>query len=1025
MSPRKLLSTFFAVAALAPRLLALNPDTRLSQYGHSVWHVQDGPLNGHPTAFAQTSDGYIWTGTQSGLYRFDGVRFLAWNPPAGQRYPSGIASIASLYAARDGSLWIGTNGGLAHWANGKFTSIPAPAASVDAIAEDREGAIWITRSHLRKWSGPICRVSADTQQCYGESEGIQTAAAGPIAVDAQGRFWIGGNGALVEWQGKLIGEYLLPGASRSDTTRVIEGVAVDDEGIVWAGVDRTGPRDGLQRFSDGKWRSYTAPGFNGANVDVRNLVLDRDNCLWVGTANQGIYRIHGQSVDHFGREDGLSGNTVYGVFQDREGGIWVATGDGVDHFRDLPIVTYSSIEGLSTETVNSILAGRDGSVTVVTASSIDSIQGSAIRPKKAPSGLRGNAHAVLEDHRGNLWIGMPDGGLGVEINSQLHLVFKGDLLNVVNSLAEDADHTVWAIISGPQPRLIRVENLQIRREFKPPQIDAGFCVIADPAGGVWVSLFDGSLAHYRNGEWQKLSMEPLIRKYSRVGSIFNLSVEADGALWGAANNGVVGYRRGNLQLLNERNGLPCASTYATISDVHHDLWILAQCGLVQIKNSELERWWANPDSRLQVSTFTATDGFRSGIPYSHPAMVRGSDGKLWFQNRNVVLMIDPGHLVVNPVTPPVRLEQVIADHKVYEAQSDLRLPPRTRQVELDYAALSFVAPSKVLFRYMLEGYDTQWQEPGTRRAALYNDLRPGNYTFRVTACNNSGLWNTEGALLRFSILPAYYQTDWFRALCGAAFLALLWTVYQLRLRQVRQELHIGLEARVNERTRIARELHDTLLQSLHGLMFQFQAARNMLSRNPEGAAQTLDEAIAETEKALAESRDAIHDLRSQPVSKADLALLLEAAGEELGAVSDANPNSPSFRVIVEGETQELSTELQDEVYRIAREVLRNAFRHAGAGQIETEIRYDKDQLRLRIRDDGKGIDPKVLEECRRPGHWGLPGIRERAQQIGSQLNFWSQAGAGTEVELTIPGAIAYERSRNGRRVQVLGTERKL
>ena len=373
----------------------------------------------------------------------------------------------------------------------------------------------------------------------------------------------------------------------------------------------------------------------------------------------------------------------------------------------------------------------------------------------------------------------------------------------------------------------------------------------------------------------------------------------------------------------------------------------------------------------------------------------------------------------------MHVEQVIADRKVYDVQSDLHLPPKTRELEFDYTGLSFVAPSKVLFRYMLEGYDTQWQDPGTRRTAFYNDLKPGIYRFHVIASNNSRLWNKEGASQQFSIAPAYYQTNLFRAMCGAILLALLWGFYLLRLRQMQQEFNIALEARVNERTRIARELHDTLLQSLQGLMFQFQATRNMLPRRPADAMRTLDEAISETEEAIAESRDAIQDLRSQPVSEGDLATLLEATAEELAAVPDPNQESPGFRVIVEGEPQKLTQELQDEVYRIAREVLRNAFQHAGAGQIEAEIRFDKNQLRLRIRDDGKGIDPEVLEESRRPGHWGLPGVRERAQRIGSQLSFWSQAGAGTEVELTIPAAIAYEASTNGHRFNVFRKERKL
>ena len=300
-------------------------------------------------------------------------------------------------------------------------------------------------------------------------------------------------------------------------------------------------------------------------------------------------------------------------------------------------------------------------------------------------------------------------------------------------------------------------------------------------------------------------------------------------------------------------------------------------------------------------------------------------------------------------------------------------------------------------------------EAGGRRSAYYSHLDPGQYRFHVVACNNDGVWNTEGASISFSVLPAYYQTGWFRAACAVLFLALLWGLYQMRLRQLRQKFDLGLEARVNERTRIARELHDTLLQSLHGLLFRFQAARNMLPRRPEEATEALDGAIARTEQAIAESQDAIRDLR--PAAQSDLAELMRAVGKELESSANDNGARPTFEVIVEGERKPLSPTLQAEVYRIACEILRNAFRHACARRVEAEVRYGDEQLRVRIRDDGKGIDPEVLKEGRRQGHWGLPGVKERAHQIGAQLDFWSEAGAGTEVQLSIPAAIAYKNSR--------------
>jgi signal transduction histidine kinase len=322
----------------------------------------------------------------------------------------------------------------------------------------------------------------------------------------------------------------------------------------------------------------------------------------------------------------------------------------------------------------------------------------------------------------------------------------------------------------------------------------------------------------------------------------------------------------------------------------------------------------------------------------------------------------------------------------------------------------------------LEGRDPDWQEPGTRRQAFYTDLRPGPYRFHVIACNNDDVWNNDGATLNFNVAAAWYQTYWFRACVASAFLMSLWGMYQLRLRQLARQFNIRLEERVGERTRIARELHDTLLQNLHGLMLQFQAVRNMFNTRPDEASQTLGSAIAGTERAIAESQDAIQDLRSEPTAHRDLAESLTIAGEELANSSNASASSPAFRVIVEGERRTLVSAVQVEIYRIAREVLRNAFRHAEAHRIEVEIRFDYEEFRLRIRDDGIGIDPKTSENASSQGHWGLTGVRERAQRIGARLDLWSKPGAGMEVQLSVPGAAAYgTRSRSHFRFPRAGT----
>ena len=318
----------------------------------------------------------------------------------------------------------------------------------------------------------------------------------------------------------------------------------------------------------------------------------------------------------------------------------------------------------------------------------------------------------------------------------------------------------------------------------------------------------------------------------------------------------------------------------------------------------------------------------------------------------------------------------------------------------------FLTPQRVNFRYRLDGHDREWHEAGTRRQAFYTDLPPGKYSFRVIACNSDGVWNDNAAKLDFYVAPAYYQTYWFRALCGLFFLALLWAAYRFRVRRLHREFALTLEARVRERTSVARELHDTLLQSFHGLMLRFAVVSQLLPERPVEAKEQLDGTIDRAAKAIAEGRDAVQGLRSSTVQTNDLARAVNTLGEELAA-DPANQATPAFRVTVEGEPRDLHPILRDEIYRIAAEALRNAFIHAAARQVEVEIRYDNQQFRLRVRDDGRGIDPGVLSEHGREGHFGLPGMRERGKLIGGKLVIWSEAGAGTEVELRIPAAAAY------------------
>ena len=373
-----------------------------------------------------------------------------------------------------------------------------------------------------------------------------------------------------------------------------------------------------------------------------------------------------------------------------------------------------------------------------------------------------------------------------------------------------------------------------------------------------------------------------------------------------------------------------------------------------------------------------------------------------------VSVIDPHHLPINKLPPPVHIEQIIADRKTYDAVSQLHLPPSVRDLEIDFTALSFVAPEKVRFRYKLEGYDRDWHDAGNRRQAFYTNLPPRNYRFRVIACNNDGVWNEQGALLDFSITPTFYQRASFRVLCVVGLIALLLLAYQLRVRQLAGQFNRTLEARLSERTRIARELHDTLLQSFQGLLLRFQSVSNVLPAKPLEAKQRLDSALDQAAEAITEGRDAVQGLRSSAIQTNDLANGIIAFGQELtNTASAADP--PVIDVEVEGGPRQLNPVVRDEAYRIAGEALRNAFQHARAQRITVEIRYDMRRFRLRVHDDGQGISEETIRQGH-AGHFGLPGMRERAEVVGGQLEVWSKLDSGTQIELSIPGAIAYDAS---------------
>jgi len=783
-TPRILLRYFVFFLFTVSPVRALNTSRQISQYGHTAWRIEDGVFAGTPNAITQTTDGYLWIGTQSGLTRFDGVRFVSWRPPEGKALPS--SRINSLFGARDGSLWIGTSRGLARWRDGELTNYLDPAGSIMAIVEDHAGTIWIARANISDKQGPLCKVIDTELRCYGRDDGVAVPYAVALTNDSLGNVCLAGGSMVSRWRPGSAAAYVSGDLDPAEIFNGVLALAGGPDGSLWIGVVYSGKGGGLQQLVQGAWKPFVTPGFDGSTLEVTALLLDRDSSLWVGTLNQGIYRIHGNNVDHFRSSDGLSGDAVTGLFQDREGNIWVATSRGIDAFHDLRVASFSTRQGLSADQVNSVLASRDGAVWIGNYN-LDVLRSGKITSIQPRSRLPGRRMtSLLEDRVGRLWVGV-DRDLSVYEQGNFRKIptRDGSPLGGVRAMAEDVDGSIWATTSDPtgnKHRLLRIQDLKIREEISSPQLPAANTLAADPHGGVWLGLANGGLARFRNGQ-----MEVFPFSSPHDGPVYGLLVNSDASILAATPSGLVGWRNGSLQTLTERNGLPCDVIYSLISDRESTLWLYAACGVIAIPNTELQRWWESPNATVKSRLFDVFDGARPMSTPFQPNVSLSPDGRLWSANQNVLQMIDPARLDSNPIVPPVHVEEMIADHKNYAPRDGLRLPPLTRDLEVDYTALSFVAPQKVRFRYKLEGHDSEWQDPGTRRQAFYADLRPRNYRFRVIACNNDGVWNEEGATLAFSLTPAWYQTWWFRGACLAVFLALLWTLSQWRIQQVKRQ----------------------------------------------------------------------------------------------------------------------------------------------------------------------------------------------------------------------------------------------
>jgi signal transduction histidine kinase/ligand-binding sensor domain-containing protein len=986
---------------------SLESDLTLQQMNHRAFAVTGG-VPSEVLVLAQATDGTLWVGGQTGLSRFDGIKFVRYPGPTDEALPS--INISALFAAPDGGLWIGFHlGGVALLRAGHLTHYGprdgVPEGGVWAFAWEH-GTVWVAaRGGLANLRGAHSeRVASDS---------IPTATS--LLVDRAGTLWVVARDAvLARVAGERDFREMAKLEKASNPYIPSSSLTMSPDGRVWA----TTPQDGVViRMGSPSDPQPAGPRLFRLTEGGSPLLFDRGGNLWL--AHDALLRVPsrelmddrntGQPIapEKFNHTaDGLSSDYVRVIFQDREANIWVGTNAGLDRFSRsnvVPVVSLPQCHGI------------------------------------------GYAHAAGDS--GTLWSACPraDSSTGFVTEFRDGRVVGQQDTGIFTAGYRDPDGGVW--FAGPSG----LGHLESGRfvTIPLPEQARGFDVQAlarDRSGDMWVSVVRKGVYRFSGGQWSvpdAVPSEPAIV----------VTAQVQGPLWfGYPGNRIARLEGRAVQLFDSTHGLNVGNVTAIFAQGKQvwvggelgfshfdgtrfvpvrsvsgnlftgvsgvvgtndgDLWLNAVGGIVHVPAQEVDRMIRDPRYRVRYDTFDSLDGV-SGSPIQLrplPSALQTTDGRVWFAMSDGLVWIDPTHLTRNALVPPVTIWSISSAEKQYpNLAADLRLPIHTTSLQIDYTAGSLTIPERVHFRYKLEGSDREWQDVGNRREALYTNLGPGRYTFRVVASNNDGVWNNTGAFTNFTITPAFYQTKWFYSLCALVCLGILFVLYKFRVQQVAAQVRGRLEARLAERERIARELHDTLLQGVQGLIWRFQAVADRIPKH-EPSRDLMERTLERADQVLGESRDRVKDLRASGSDVADLPQALAAEGEQLALAHPAQ-----FRTSAEGVHRDLHPIVREEALLIAREALCNAFRHAGANHIEAEVSYTEVALQVRIRDDGQGISADVLDAGGRSGHFGLLGMRERAAKIRAHLTVWSKAGAGTEVDLRVPAAVAYRQSQNATR----------
>ena len=955
----------------------------------------------------QSPEGYLWLTTSKGVLRFDGVRFQSVEEVT--RGAVQDDEVDSVFLSSSGGLWLTTQGaGLLFWKDGRLTNFPdrrcTPIRKQGKIFEDRDGSLWVQATaglfHLR---GTVC-------EKLGSAEGYPGGFPAGILLDSDGTLWVKTRTSPVL--------FLPHGESKFRPTTAGEGLSTGyaflheaPDGSIWLSDDRGLRRVAQKLSASGKSNfseSRKGPPFG-------DFIFAPDGTLWAATAKgvRHLYHVERwpeqaasetKPGELFTPAQGLTSDAVWKVLVDRDG-VWIGTNSGLDWLRRAAVTAVHLPRAQEHE--YSVAAGDDGSVWTGNSSlplthvAADGTTTSFPRIKETL--------AVWRDHNGTIWVA----GSGQfhlwrsSGNSFVPIHYPDENLDFVVFLAVDRGNDPWITTSSGRAFLLSggkwIDETQTLGK-KPGVIGT---MVDDQAGNVWFAFSNKVI------RWDGSSYARFAFPEGKRGVNENTMSVRDDHVWLGGAGGVQLFRRGQFYLMRWKSRDLPGRVSGIVETRTGDLWINGFSGITHIPASELLAWLNDPNLPVSGEQLNELDGLPglSGEVTPAPSLVQASDERLWFATTKGIAWLDPVTFERNRnrVPPPVLVSAVIANGKTYADTSSVRLPSRSENLEIDYTALSLAIPQRVLFRYRLDGVDADWKSVGTRREAYYTKLRPGHYEFHVIASNNDGVWNQTGAALDLSVAPAWFQTNWFIALCSACTMLLIWAVYRLRMRQVAAGITQRFDERLAERTRIAQELHDTLLQGFLSASMQVHVATDSLPADSQ-AKTILSRALQLMGQVIDEGRNAVQGLRLTHTGSSSLEQAFAIIQQEFEA--ESHGKDVKFRILAEGQRRPLHPLIRDEFYRIGREALTNAFRHADANHIDLELKYGAKQLRLLVRDDGCGIEPNILQKGR-IGHWGLSGMRERAERIGARFHVFSKASAGTEVELSVPARVAFQDEAGG------------